>query len=303
MKLGVSFPEKWKEKSEKNNIPVSDILYGYAVEDLMMRIVKSSFQEFLWITNWEALGEEAYKKNTKESLEFLYVESEKKIYQTAPVAGQPFSQDVLSVLVSELFSTKDETDVQWTCNAGIIEKGAYLLLNASYLDMQVPITMKIEVAHLTTEHPKSREIPFLFEQKKSCAILSYSKESSLSEALFEIMRKLELISDMESYNIANEIIKTQSISGRHIIGDFKTMGEKEPKVVSMKRMEQIETYKSYTYMKKKWQKYVRTHNPEADEWEVVIERIISFVGPLWKALCENEIFFDDWMPELGRFLG
>ena len=66
MKLGMTFPQKWIEKSEKEDIPVSDILYGLAVEDLLMRIGKSSFQEYLWITNEQAIGIESYKKKNKE---------------------------------------------------------------------------------------------------------------------------------------------------------------------------------------------------------------------------------------------
>jgi len=269
----------------------------------MLRISKSTFREYLWLTNEEVIGEEAYRKNVKESLEFLYVESEKKLYHHEPVAGQPFSLELLKKLEEEIFANQEGTEIRWGWDTGSLENGVYLLLTATYMDMRVPITMKIEVAHLTTEHPKSKEFRLMFDEKKTCKYLSYSKESSLSEALFEIMRKLELISDMESYDVANEIIKSQSISGRHILEDFKSMGEKEPKVISMKRLDQIATYKEYAYMKKKWKQYVRCHKEAPEEWEVVMERILNFMRPLWKALCENEIFFDDWMPELGRFLG
>ena len=117
------------------------------------------------------------------------------------------------------------------------------------------------------------------------------------------MRKLELISDMEAYAEANEILKEYSISGRYILEEFTVMGEKEPKVVSLKRLEQISSYKKYGYMKKRWQQYERAHGKEKEDWEAVITRILSFLDPVWKALCENEIFFDDWMPELERFLG
>ena len=70
----------------------------------------------------------------------------------------------------------------------------------------------------------------------------------------------------------------------------------------MKRMEQITSYKEYGYMKKKWMQYCRTRNGEVVSWEQLMDRLLIFLTPLWKALCEDEIFFDDWMPELGRFL-
>jgi hypothetical protein len=28
-----------------------------------------------------------------------------------------------------------------------------------------------------------------------------------------------------------------------------------------------------------------------------------FLRPVWNAMCRDEVFFGDWMPELERFLG
>ena len=117
------------------------------------------------------------------------------------------------------------------------------------------------------------------------------------------MRKLELISDMEAYGEANQILKEYSISGRYILEEFAAMGQKEPKVVTMKRLQQVASYKDYGYMKKRWQQYERKHGDPKEEWESVVMRILAFLSPVWTALCEDEIFFDDWMPELERFLG
>jgi len=308
MKLDVDFPQAWKEKSTKEQIPLSDILYRYAVENLMLRVERSTFKDYLWLTNEQAIGEAAYKKNTKERLEFIYVESGKKNFHNYVVAGQPFEYRIVELLIEELFSTPLDVkqgygDIQWECNVGEIGTGVYLLLDGTYMDMQVPITMRIDVAHLNTQIPKKKEFKLIFNDKKTGSYYSYSKESILSEALFEIMRKLELISDMESYDVVNDIIKSQTISGRHIIEDLMILAQKEPKVLSMKRLDQIASYKKYGYMKKKWQQYEKKHKEAYVDWEEIVERLLAFLTPIWTALCENEIFFDDWMPELGRFLG
>ena len=55
-------------------------------------------------------------------------------------------------------------------------------------------------------------------------------------------------------------------------------------------------------MRKRWTaacKKVRKEKP----WEDALDIIVAFLEPVWNALCNNEIFFDDWMPELGRYLG
>ena len=168
--------------------------------------------------------------------------------------------------------------------------------------MRVPIALTMEPVPENAQSPKWKEMELLYAGKKPCQYLSYSKESVLAECLFEIVRKLELIGDMESYCIANEILRSQSISGRHMIEDFQVLGEKEPKVISMKRLQQLEGYKTYAYMRKRWEQYEKRQGRSPEDWSQVMDRILSFLGPMWKALCENEIFFDDWMPELGRFL-
>jgi len=305
MKLGMEFPAEWKEKSDKENMALSDILYGYAVENLLLRISHSSISEKMWLTNEQSIGEQAYKKKAKESLTYVYVE---KIGFSKQQEANISYKEIIHVFEQEIVQTQmlsvsHGDGMRWSFSYGERDDGLSILLCSNYMEMQVPITIYIEVAALETQQPKQKELKMMFEGKKTCSYLSYSKENVLSESLFEIMRKLELISNMEVYDTANEIMKSQSISGRHIIEDLKIMGEKEPKVISMKRLEQIASYRDYGYMKKKWQQYVRRHKENADEWEIVIERLLAFMTPLWKALCENEIFFDDWMPELERFLG
>ena len=302
MKLGMKFPTSWIEKSEKEDILVSDILYGVAVEDLLCRIEKSSFNEFLWLVDEQAVGIEAYKKKSKDRIEFLYVESGKKNYLSHAVAGQAFDLDVLALFLEEMFSETDE-QTQWEYKVSDFENGKSLHLTYTYLEMQVPVSLYIRTSAVKTLKRKEKELPGLLDERKICKYLCYSKESILAEALFEIMRKLELISDLEAYAEANDILKEYSISGRYILEEFYTMAEKEPKVKSMKRLEQIASYKNYAYMKKRWQQYERNKKVEKEDWEQVVDRILAFLGPVWKALCEDEIFFDDWMPELERFLG
>ena len=298
----MSFPQKWVDKSAKDAISISDILYGLAVEDLLQRIERSPFREFLWVTNEQAIGLEAYKKKSKERIKFLYVESGKKNYLSHVVAGQAFDQDVLKLLLEELFFDESE-DTKWEYHFTETEKEINLFLTYSQMEMQVPVAVSIGTSLVRTKKRKQKELVLLLEERRSCSYLCYSKESILAESLFEIMRKLELISDMEAYEEANQILKEYSISGRYIMEEFMLMREREPKVVSMRRLEQIASYKNYTYMKKRWQQYQRNHSCEKEDWESVLERILAFMGPIWKAFCEDEIFFDDWMPELERFLG
>lgn len=302
MKLGVDFPQEWRKQSEKSGLALSDILYGYALECLVFRLEKSTFCEYLWLTNENVLGEEAYKKNIKERLAFFYIESGRKLFQKEVQAGNPLSLQVVELLAKELLES-DTDDFDWTYyieeRSGIYD----IIAEGHYQEMRIPVVITLEKVPENAQRPKRREFVASYGKKRSCSYWCYSKENILAEALFEVVRKLELIGSMEAYSIANEILKTQSISGRHIMENFKSLSEKEPKVLSMKRLEQLESYKKYAYMKRRWEQYEKRQGRVPEDWEQVSSRVMAFLGPMWKALCENEIFFDDWMPELGRFLG
>ena len=292
MKLGVDFPLEWKKLSEQSGIAISDILYGYAVEDLMVRLEKSSFHENMWITNEDVLTEESFRKNIKKSISFYYKEMGKKALNLS----------LVETLLEEI-KMQDIHGVFWTYTIEEKDGVFFLHLEAHYKDMRIPVVVIVEAVPENAQSPKQKSMELRYVSKRSCKYYSYSKESILAEVLFEVLRKLELVGDMSAYSIANEILKRDSISGRHILEEFKVLGEKEPKVVNLKRLEQIEGYQTYAYMEKKWQQYEKRQGRIPEEWSKVLKRIMKFLGPTWRALCENEIFFDDWMPELERFLG
>ena len=303
MKLGTEFPQEWKDKSKKEQISLADILYGYAVEDIMQRISKSSFHEYLWLAKEGVLGIDAYRKKVKSRLEFFYVEREKKTFHIETMAGDVFGKAVMELFLKELFEEKEKSDIAWQYKTQKIDKGVEIYLTGTYKDMQVPVAISINTIPVVSRKAKEKNRLLFTNEKKSYSYFSYSIENILAEDLFEIMRKLELISDMGCYDRVNEILKSHAISGRHIIDEFYLLREKEPKVVTQKRLRQLSSYKGYGYMKKKWQQYAKHQKEEYDDWESLLTRITRFLSPIWTALCEDEIFLDDWMPELERFLG
>lgn len=303
MKLGTEFPQEWKIISIKEDIALADILYGFAVEDLMQRISKSSFKEYLWLAKEDSLGIDAYRKKVKPRLEFYYVEREKKSFHIETMAGDTFGKSIIELFFKELFQEKPEDDLIWEYKMQESEMGVDLFFTGIYKDMQVPVTVSINPLQVVSKKAKEKNQLLFINEKKWFSYYSYSIENILAEDLFEIMRKLELISDMSCYDRVNEILKNHAIGGRYIIEEFHNLGKVEPKVVTLKRLQQLSSYKGYGYMKKKWQQYAKHRYDSYEDWEVLIKRMIRFIEPIWTALCEDEIFFDDWMPELERFLG
>ena len=71
----------------------------------------------------------------------------------------------------------------------------------------------------------------------------------------------------------------------------------------MERLNQFSEYRNHEDIKNKWQLYIEKHSKDVEEWEKVMDRLLAFIRPIWESVCKDEVFFEDWMPELERFLG
>lgn len=274
----------FKKICEECNMSYSDALWRYVSEDFLWRIRANNLEEVLWLTKPQ------FKEC--ERLTLYYVES-----RTSKKAGSP--QEILDNKILGNKEVNSRSDIRWSG----YQKENIWNLKAKVNDTEIPFSVKIIVlseekagVHSTTEFTA------LNHSHKNIKLYSYSPESILADLIFEIMEKLELIGSMESYVSVYLILKNSSISGRHIVDILKEHALEKPKVVSYRRLEQIKGYMDYAYMRKRWDKSCKKMNVDA-AWEDALGLIIGFIEPLWNALCANEIFFDDWMPELGRFLG
>ncbi len=295
-----------KQISMEKNIPYSDVLWEYVAEDFLWRISAGELEEFLWLKKPDYVAGERL---------LLYYVAGNNSKDRDPL------DEILRNVIIEDAGINDRSDIVWLL-AGDIDYtagsvGANLSINnsgnsypvekwslvAKCDDIDVPFSIKIEwISEENAGIPVGKDIEAMNLFHKNIHINAYSPESILGEQIFEIMEKLELVSDMKPFVSAYMILRDNSISGRHIIDIFKLKAQEKPKVVTMRRLEQIKGYRSYAYMKKRWNQYAKRNGIDTG-WEDALDLILGFLEPVWIAFCSNEIFFDDWMPELGRFLG
>lgn len=287
-----------KQISVEKNIPYSDGLWEYVAEDFLWRISAGKLEEFLWLKKPDYV--------TGERLLLYYVAGNNSKDR------DPLDEILRNVIIEDA-GINDRSDIVWSLAGDIdhlsinnsgnsypVEKWSFL---AKCDDIDVPFSIKIEwISEENAGIPVGKDIEAMNLFHKNIHINAYSPESILGEQIFEIMEKLELVSDMKPFASAYMILRDNSISGRHIIDIFKLKAQEKPKVVTMRRLEQIKGYRSYAYMKKRWNQYAK-RNGIGTGWEDALDLILGFLEPVWTAFCSNEIFFDDWMPELGRFLG
>lgn len=284
MKVGTNPATELKVESEKQNRPFSDVLHQYVEENLLKRIYESKYKEDIWIKDdlpWNTECEKIhlfYRNRTNDLLDVSRAQ----------------------LIMQSLFANKDE--VQWQYKVRGDEEFTVALV-AEYKGMEVPVTIIMEELCDSTAVADKCSFRPMLRHVVQITCLVYSPQTVVVDSIYEIIEKLELIGDMEPYAVINKTLKTSSVSGRHIIEGLSEKTANYPKVLKEKRISQIESYRNYTYMKKRWDKYCKIHTDSQDNWDEVVDRIVRFLAPIWQALCRNEIFFDDWMPELGRYLG
>ena len=80
---------------------------------------------------------------------------------------------------------------------------------------------------------------------------------------------------MEVYDTTFRLLEQETVDGRHIYETLSFLcGKRGSDPTGKKRIEMLESYDTYTYMKKRWEKYVRKQGIENVSWEIVLHRIV-----------------------------
>ncbi len=303
MKVGVCEAPELKKQGEKLQLSFADALYGYMIEDVMLRIFGSDYREYLWLTSKNVLGTEAYRNRSEKQIGFLYQPAARRIAPEKLCPGQKLSVALCKHMMLELLGGDNAQQISWSGEVTEKEESFYLHLTGTYRQMQVPLCIVIRSVQTENQRPEQKEIHLSVIENRHLSYLVYAPENLLSRDLFEIVNKLELIGDMGCYDRVYQTLLHDSLSGRYVLEELSGLSEACPQVSKEFRLTQLAEYESYAYMRKRWEKYVRGHGGETVAWADVLHLVLAFLAPIWRSLCNNEIFFDDWMPELRRFLG
>ena len=278
-------------KSEEWNIPFSNLLAGFVLEEFMLRFSASEFKDRVLLRNGYMFGLEQYRKKNILKLDFFCEPDE----------------NIPEKLLQMYLEKKEKCPVRWKGTVTLQQSGACMELQGQFEEMKVPVTANIHFMHLGKNWGLvEKEIPFLMDGTVKIVWKEFPAELVLAKQIFVILRDMELIPDMEIYREVFFILKYETLSGRHVcelLEDMCKTGGMDP---DMERVEQIFSYRDHPYMKKRWEKFCRHSaitGTETLKWEEEMERFSHFLGDMWKAVCKDEVFFGDWMPELARFLG
>ena len=279
-----------KMKSEELDIPFANILSGYAIEVAVAMISASSYGDELWLCNYKDLGIDVYKKKPSLALSYKY-QGKKELEDFC----QQLCSDLVKKYEEEGFTIKEQ-------ESGPAEKGIRISLELLLEDMYVHLVVDVEKIPTSHLFPREETLRLLMENNKAVTLKLYPIEQMVALHLAEMIKQLELINQMEHYMELYDILKKYPIEGRKVKDEMVRLCEEMKIFTDEKAYSLWVTYFDYTYMKKKWKVLLRQQKREEPTWQEAFLLIKKFFEPIWQAVCKEEVFFGDWMPEIERFL-
>ena len=277
-------PKLIKIKSKELDIPFDNLLIGCCLEELVVFISENSKDE-LWIINDRTLGLGSYKRGISDMLITAY-SGDKDL----EVFMRELSLSVVSYFVSLDVKVKTEFPTD-----------NHIRFTLYIQNMKVPVVLVVQYAGELDTFPREKSLMLSLENAKPVHYMAYPPEEKMAILSYDILDKLELLGDMREYIDLYDILKNETVEGRKVKESLREKCEGKSGF-DMARLETLQGYGDYTYMKKKWKRVRRATKRSDLEWEEVHGLIMKFLTPIYKAMIDDEVFFGDWIPDIARFL-
>lgn len=295
--------DKLSQIETEQHIPFENLLNGYVGESLLEGLEKNGYQEVMLLLNDNPFSLSAYAGKICQKFKFVYLENSRLREHDGEIPGQKLSDGMAEKILQDIQTAGETNELTILGQVESPEKDKWVLQLEVYLQkMYVPWTVVIERRKEDSLYPKEESFTKLMDKTKEIHYNHYPTEEQAAGHIFCILKDLELINEMEHYLYLYDSLKKDVMEGRKAAMALESLCEKANIQPEMARLLLVENYKKYTYMKKKWKIMLRRQKRNGPEWDEALDVIMQFVRPLWDAVCENKIFFSDWMPELGRYL-
>lgn len=291
-----------KEKSRELNMSFSSLLAEYVLEELMYQISKSPYLYYLWLQD-DRIFQTGKTGKSILVMDFVYLVDPKISEKEKVCPGQQLSLKLLYMMLLSFIGQDRDNTVKWSGKADYNKASATLEVIGEMDDMQVPI--HIHMSQKTADSswmPVKKVHRMLVDQNEQIVYFGYPVELLLSEQLFCVLKNMELTADMDVYFCIYETLSSCIINGRHVREELSVLCKNGNIPFRQERVEELLSYRDYTYMRKKWDKYLRRSGKTEPSWENVVDKFGQFLPVIWQAVCRDDLFFGDWMPDLGRFL-
>lgn len=283
--------------AEENHLPFAQVFGWYVMGLFLVLLRKNHFLEQMWLVTPSVLDPSKDCHVLEEGLRFYYTEDERITKSDGFVPGCEMKSDFRERLLMKL--QMDAREMKLPLEIKSI--GAKERVEVHYDGMYVPLKFQIQKAQRGI-FPIEDELEFFGCKERKISILRYPSEEAAADHVDVIMEKLELLNEMEEYLSLYELVSTTPMSGRDVSEAVGRRLCQSGRSAKRKTYELWASYSNSPFLRKKWKVLLRRHHMKSPTWEEVHSQLSLFIKPVWETLEKEDIFFGDWMPQLGRYL-
>lgn len=283
-----------REKSTELAIPMERLLAGYVMEQLAVELSESERGKRLLLKNPGMLGLSGFDRGGSHRLYYAYVKQ----------AGEVFRKADFAAFLKNTIKWETQTNIEWSWRSRTEGSRLIVELMAVLDDMRMPVELVLDpIEEESLGYPAGEyTVRLVMENDKTCRIAVYPAQELFFNDLYEVLIKLELIGDMAVYERIFETLGMLDFEGRQFQRDLERFCGEHGIVMDEVRFAQMERYRTYPYMAKKWKSYLKKIGKTTPKWEDVYGRFWSFLMPPWEAGLQGMIYLGSWIADLGRYL-
>lgn len=282
-----------REKSRELELSMERLLTGYVMEELAIQLAASEYGTRLLLKNPDILGLSGCGRGAHR-LYYAYVCED----------DESFSKAAFAAFLKKTIKWETVTNILWSWRSHMEETHLIVELEAQLDDLKLPVELSVEpIAKSRMTHPQGTyTLRRMMEATKTAELFTYPAWEQLLEDLCEVLGKLELIGDMAVYERIYELLGILSFEGRPFQKELSELCASRGIALDELRYAQMERYRNYPFLNKKWTAYVKRQRRTLPSWEELYERLWECLSPIWQAMMQDMLYLGSWIPDLGRYL-
>ncbi len=279
-----------REKSKMFQVPYEHLLIGCAKERVLERYLASSYgkeSESCVFSHVVDMGIERYRVSKNKTIGMKVLEDE-------------LTENILSEIEKAFLGEgKDAWKCTWIKKENT---SATLEIGVPFDKINLPVAVEVSTSPAKKGVLQRVSLPLCYENDRYMDVPCFFPEAELAEAFVEFWERLELIKDLGDLEHLYLMGKTFSLDGRRL-SEYLELSFKDRGIsFSKERCKQVFACEKNAHLKKRWKAYLSKEKRNTPEWEEVIKLIQNLYEPVILMLCDEEIFFGDWLPAVGRYL-
>lgn len=295
--IAASVLAKLRNKAKASGISYQQCLQLFVQEEFLRKLSKSGFDDFLVLKG----GLFIYALTNFESRATI----------DADFLLREFSNSIDDVkdLISKIINTPTGNDYIYMTAQGFEEispqrkyQGISAQIIGQIKNVRVPFNVDIGVGDVIVPKAEERTINTQLPDFEAPVIKTYSIESTIAEKFDAILQRFELTGRMKDFYDIYYLARTFDFEGAKLqTAIFETL-QRRGTPYDRDSFKRIAALAEDRDMQKRWRYFLKNIKDDTLAFSVVIEKIQTFLEPVFEAIVREDEWEKMWMSEIQHWI-